>query len=56
MCYTNTQQHNNTMVKEIRLTKVPEELYWEWKKDKENGKYKNWTEYFKEETSREDQK
>lgn len=38
-------------MKEIRLTKVPEDLYWKWKKDKNSGDFNTWTEYFNENTS-----
>jgi len=34
------------MTKQIALRAVPDDTYWEWKREKEDGEYVNWTEFF----------
>jgi len=36
------------MTKEIALRSVPDDTYWEWKREKEDGPYNNWTEFFQD--------
>jgi hypothetical protein len=34
------------MTKQIALRAVPDDIYWKWKREKEDGEYDNWTEFF----------